>query len=84
MLRCVLRACSFANGRAWVYDSETSTWKGYKLSFEAPKPKPAAAARTHSQQRAAADAVHGAPDSGLAVPQAGVGGDKETCPLAVE
>lgn len=70
-----------------MYDSETGTWKGYKLSFEAPKPKPAAM-RTHSQQRgaqqAAADAVHGAPDSGLAVPQAGVGGDKETCPLAVE
>lgn len=42
MLPCPVpcRACSFANGRAWVLDTGTNTWKGYKLSFvEPPKPK---------------------------------------------
>jgi hypothetical protein len=84
----VCAVCSFANGHAWVLDTDSGSWKGYKLSFTDPKP----AQRQHKQkaqqtQQAAADAVHGAPDSGIAgtVPQAAAAGDKESCPaLAVE
>jgi hypothetical protein len=49
MLCCAV--CSFANGRAWVLDTSSSTWKGYKVTFtETAKPRakqlvqPAAAA----------------------------------------
>jgi hypothetical protein len=79
--------CSFANGHAWVLDTDSGSWKGYKLAFTDPKP----AKRGHKQkaqqtQHAAADTVHGAPNAAItgAVPQAATSGDKESCPLAVE
>ena len=65
MLCC---ACSFANGRAWVLDTSSSTWKGYKLSFTEPaKPQ----AKQPVQPAAAAATVV-------------TGSDKESCPIAVE
>jgi len=38
---------SFANGRAWVLDTSSGSWLGYKLSFEDPPP-----AKKPSRQRA--------------------------------
>jgi hypothetical protein len=80
--------CSFANGRAWVLDTTSNTWKGYKLSFVDPpkrkkvkrvqQPKPVEAAAAAAAEGAAEGAA------GLVAPQADAEGDKGSCPIAVE
>ncbi len=73
MLCCgvLCSCCSFANGRAWVLDTSSSTWKGYKLSFTEP---------AKAKAKVPVDAAPAANAAAEAVLEA----DKESCPIAVE
>jgi hypothetical protein len=53
LLACLpvcLSACSYAHEHAWVLDTATGAWKGYKLTFNDPAPRKAAAAAAAAQE----------------------------------
>lgn len=75
---------SFADGRAWLRDSTSGVWRGYRLKFAAAAPTHAAAQQpavpAYSDTRSAEAAGASEQPSLAAASQA----DAEVCPIATE